>query len=44
MYNGVYKKLVDACIAEVLHDEVWLDRHGNIGQTEANHTEEKQST
>jgi hypothetical protein len=35
MYNGVYDKLADAGIAEVLNDEVWLDRHGNIVLTEA---------
>jgi hypothetical protein len=35
MYNGVCNKLADAGIAEVLHDEVWLDRHGNTVQTQA---------
>jgi hypothetical protein len=35
MYNGVYEKLADACIAEVLYDEVLLDRHINSAQTEA---------
>jgi hypothetical protein len=27
MYDGVYEKVVDAGIAEVLDDEVWLEIH-----------------
>jgi hypothetical protein len=34
MYNSVYEKLANAGIAEVLHDEVWLDIHENIVHTE----------
>jgi hypothetical protein len=34
MYNIMYEKLLDAGIADVLHDEVWLDRYGDIVQTE----------
>jgi hypothetical protein len=35
VYNGVYEKLADTGISEVLYDKVWLDIHGDIVQTEA---------
>jgi hypothetical protein len=33
MYDGVYEKLANAGIVEVLDDELWLDMHVNIVQT-----------
>jgi hypothetical protein len=35
MYNCVYEKLADTGIAEMMDNEVCLDIHGNIFQTEA---------
>jgi hypothetical protein len=35
MYHGVYEKLAETGIVEELDDEVWLDRHDNIVETEA---------
>jgi hypothetical protein len=35
MYDGVYDKLVEAGVTEVLDNELWLDIHGNIFENEA---------
>jgi hypothetical protein len=35
MYDGVYTKLVESGVAEVLEHDVWRDMHTNVVQTEA---------
>jgi hypothetical protein len=35
MYDGVYNKLVESGVAEVLEHEVWRDTHNNVVQTES---------